>query len=190
MLVGLIEPGQGTSFRSRQVKALFGAHNSYRPEQGTEVIEVVKIVPHPKYSMKIFNDIAIMKLARPVKFGPWVQPACLPSAGEKVPDGATALLSGWGRKDGNSLSFPLAAQASMKLLLIENGSSPDFLHQVTLPVMNPQECVDTFKKNQFPLVLRPEVHMCAGVADGGKDTCQVPRVQRNRRCRKEVLALL
>jgi len=139
--------------QTRTVKALFGAHNSDSPEQGTEKIEVTKVVVHPKYTFKVFNDIAIMKLARPVKFGPWIQPACLPAHGEQVPDGATALLSGWGKS-------------------VENGSSPDVLHQVTLPIINPQECVDMFKKNQYPLNIKTDIMMCAGVPTGGKDTCQ------------------
>jgi len=139
--------------QSRQFKALFGAHNSDIPELGTERIEVVKVVQHPKYTFKVFNDIAIMKLARPVKFGPWIQPACLPAAGEQVPDGATALLSGWGKS-------------------VENGTSPDILHQVTLPIINPQACVDMFKKNQYPLAIKTDIMMCAGVPAGGKDTCQ------------------
>jgi transmembrane serine protease 3 len=138
---------------SRTIKALFGAHNSDSPEKGTEVIEVAQVVTHPKYRMKAFNDIAIMKLVRPVKFGPWIQPACLPAAGEQVPDGATAVVSGWGRN-------------------AENGTGHDLLHQVSLPVINPQECIDMFKKKDYPLAIRPEVHLCAAYPEGGKDTCQ------------------
>jgi len=138
---------------SRNVTALFGAHNNEKPEEGTVAIPVAKIIPHPKYRMKAFNDIAIMKLVRPVKFGPWIQPACLPAAGEIVPEGTTSTIHGWGRS-------------------AEEGTSPPTLHQVSLPVITTQSCAAIFKKNDYPLVLNPEIMLCAAYPEGGKDTCQ------------------
>lgn len=80
--------------------ALFGAHQNNRQEEGTEAIQVEKIVTHPKYRLRAFNDIAIMKLSRPVKFSPSIQPVCLPAAGEQVPDGVLAIVAGWGTSSG------------------------------------------------------------------------------------------
>lgn len=122
--------------------------------------------------MKAFNDIAIMKLVRPVKFGPWIQPVCLPNPGEIVPEGTPAIAHGWGNKEGN-VNFERLCFTTMRKILLENGSSPDVLQQVSLPVITTQSCAETFKKNGYPLVLNPEIMLCAGFPEGGKDTCQV-----------------
>jgi len=140
---------------NRTYTGLFGAHYSgtvQEREKGVESIDVAKYVIHPKYRMKALSDIAVMKLSRPVKFSPWIQPACLPASGEAVVDGTTAVLSGWGRSS-------------------ENVSGPDLLHSVTLPILNPEKCVAEYKSKDYPLAIQPQIHLCAG-GQGGKDTCQ------------------
>jgi len=140
---------------NRTYTGLFGAHYSgtvQEREKGVESIDVAKYVIHPKYRMKALSDIAVMKLTRPVKFSQWIQPACLPALNETVTDGATALLSGWGR-------------------FSENISGPDLLHSVTLPILNPQACVKAYKDKDYPLAIQPVIHLCAG-GQGARDTCQ------------------
>lgn len=49
-------------------------------DDGNEAIhEVETIFTHPKYQPETYdNDIALMKLARPIKFTRFILPACLP----------------------------------------------------------------------------------------------------------------
>lgn len=55
-----------------------------RPEKvyasGPNIIEVVKVMRHKDYMRVIENDIALMKLVKPVEFDVSVQPICLPVA--------------------------------------------------------------------------------------------------------------
>lgn len=43
------------------------------------------------------NDIALIKLSRSAQLGDAVQLACLPPAGDILPNGAPCYISGWGR---------------------------------------------------------------------------------------------
>ena len=48
------------------------------------------------------NDIALLRLKKPLQFNEEVQPACLPNASLKerlYSDGAKTILSGWGELD-------------------------------------------------------------------------------------------
>lgn len=49
-------------------------------DDGNEAIyEVETIFTHPKYQPETYhNDIALMKLAKPIKFSRFILPACLP----------------------------------------------------------------------------------------------------------------
>ncbi len=56
---------------------------------------VEKIISHPSYSRNtIDSDIALMKLATPVKFGTYVKPVCLPKQGQNVPVGTSCYITG------------------------------------------------------------------------------------------------
>lgn len=43
------------------------------------------------------NDIALIKLSHSAQLGDTVQLACLPPAGDILPNGAPCYISGWGR---------------------------------------------------------------------------------------------
>ena len=57
-------------------------------------IPILKVINHPDFSQDCFNDIAILKLAKPLRFNLNVQPACLPDFEPKPNSGA--WVSGWG----------------------------------------------------------------------------------------------
>ena len=44
------------------------------------------------------NDIAILKLEKPLEFNKNIQPACLPSDDFEPEVGSTCFVSGWGTK--------------------------------------------------------------------------------------------
>ena len=63
----------------------------------TEVeIKVRKLIKHPiyQYPSKLNNDIALIKLARPVKLNNDIAIACLPKPKEQVPENSKCFISG------------------------------------------------------------------------------------------------
>lgn len=62
-----------------------------------------RAVLHPQYDAGILDfDAAVLELARPLVFGKYVQPICLPLATQKFPAGRKCVISGWGNtQEGN-----------------------------------------------------------------------------------------
>lgn len=58
---------------------------------------VLRIAKHPAYDADTADfDVAVLELARPLRFGRYVQPACLPAATHVFPPRKKCLISGWG----------------------------------------------------------------------------------------------
>lgn len=58
---------------------------------------VLRIAKHPAYDADTADfDVAVLELARPLPFGRYVQPACLPAATHVFPPRKKCLISGWG----------------------------------------------------------------------------------------------
>ncbi|XP_045617610.1 venom serine protease Bi-VSP isoform X2 [Procambarus clarkii] len=98
------------------------------------------------------NDIAIIKLDKPVTFRKGIKAVCLPLPGRFHNNslvGIPGIVAGWG-----AVSF-------------NNVSSPELLH-VMLPVISQEECA--LKYTRFRQVRIDNSVLCAGV--GGKDACQ------------------
>ena len=51
-------------------------------------------------------------------------------------------------------------------------SSPTILHEVQVPIISNGECEEWFRDAGHPREI-PNIMMCAGYKQGGKDTCQV-----------------
>ena len=93
-----------------------------------------------------------------------MRPICLPSAacgGGRGPEaacltGRTALIAGWGLLRQDSLDYP------------------DVALQVRLPVLSNEQCAGDYADEPFTITSNM---VCAGLPEGGKDTCQVSRLQ-------------
>ena len=115
--------------------------------------DVEEIKDHPAYQGPINNyshDISLLKLASPVTFPSdnKLAPACLPSAGNTFV-GADAVVTGWGRTS-------------------QNGSHPEALREVTIPIISNDDCRAAHGYNWIDHSM-----LCAGfVGTGGKDSCQ------------------
>ena len=60
-------------------------------------IRIDKLIIHPQWSSyTMANDVAIIKLSRPLTFGKTIQPMCLPSKYFKPRIGGMCIASGWG----------------------------------------------------------------------------------------------
>ena len=79
-----------------------------------EVITLSKIFIHPQYNSKtIDNDIALVKLSKPVKYTKYIRPACIPASGSKVKAGADAFVSGWGTTSEGGSTSPILQVAKV-----------------------------------------------------------------------------
>ncbi|XP_003707051.3 uncharacterized protein LOC100882162 isoform X1 [Megachile rotundata] len=120
------------------------------PSPYEQVLRVDHISLHPDYIDNGFiNDIAMLRLEKPVIFSDYVRPVCLPQAEPK--SGTMCTVTGWGQ-------------------LFEIGRIfPDTLQEVQLPVISTEECR---RKTLFlPLYRITSGMLCAGLKDGGRDAC-------------------
>uniref|UniRef100_A0A7M5X943 Uncharacterized protein n=1 Tax=Clytia hemisphaerica TaxID=252671 RepID=A0A7M5X943_9CNID len=80
---------------AREFKVKLGDHDRRRNE-GEQFIQVSKIITHQGYG-RLNNDIALLQLATPAKFGRNVQPVCLPNQGDAPQVGSKCYITGWGK---------------------------------------------------------------------------------------------
>ncbi|KAM9093920.1 serine protease 33 [Sarcophilus harrisii] len=111
-----------------------------------------KVILHPDYSGVdgSLGDIALLKLARPLYFSPWILPACLPEADNPFHTNLTCFVTGWGNvKEGVQLS------------------SPYTLQEAKLPLIDAKECDKILNWHKVT-----DKMICAGYIKGGVDACQ------------------
>ncbi|WP_164014653.1 serine protease [Pyxidicoccus trucidator] len=130
-----------------------GAHDLSRPGAGVQTVQGQTTRYHPAYNPDTtMNDIAVVKLARPIKFTATVQPIALPSADETVPDNASATVAGWG-------------------LTREGGAeTSSILMQVFVPIIGSRELAAAYRPQGIDI--DPYAMLGAGYKQGGKDACQ------------------
>ncbi|XP_053674317.1 chymotrypsin-1-like [Anopheles nili] len=115
------------------------------------VYGIAQVVSHPNYDSRNshLNDIALLKLQRPLEFSEYVQPVKLPESLFEVEDDLDDLgvtLIGWG-------------------LLETGGSSPSTLQRVDYYVVPNEQCNEYHTSTIYPS------HICAAFPDGGKGQC-------------------
>uniref|UniRef100_A0A8C3V059 Peptidase S1 domain-containing protein n=1 Tax=Catharus ustulatus TaxID=91951 RepID=A0A8C3V059_CATUS len=116
------------------------------------------LLPHPSYAGEATSgDLALARLARPVRFGPGLGPVCLPSPTLRFPPGTRCVSTGWGEW---SLSPP---------------ESPRRLRQLEVPLLPLGLCRRLYGTDLGPALpprpIQPDM-LCAGHPEGGKDTCK------------------
>lgn len=59
--------------------------------------KVDKWITHEEYNPSfVENDIALVRLEKPVKYNENIKPACLPKSNTNMYIGSSAVVSGWG----------------------------------------------------------------------------------------------
>lgn len=127
------------------------------------VMESERIIIHPGYTRNIppdvrtnyDNDIALIKLASRVNFGPDLLPICLPEPNRRLDEGELGTVSGFGMTESTKGKSHLVTSADLKYAHI--GVYPLARCQDT-PYMSSKRMA--FTDNMF----------CAGAV--GKDSCQ------------------
>ncbi|XP_054980680.1 transmembrane protease serine 9 [Sorex araneus] len=108
-----------------------------------------RLVLHPQYNPANLDfDVAVLELARPLRFNKFVQPVCLPLAIQKFPVGRKCMISGWGNtQEGNA-------------------TKPDVLQRASVGIIDQKACSALYN---FSLTDRM---LCAGFLEGRVDSCQ------------------
>uniref|UniRef100_A0A224XEI8 Putative trypsin-like serine protease n=1 Tax=Panstrongylus lignarius TaxID=156445 RepID=A0A224XEI8_9HEMI len=115
---------------------------------------ILERIIHPNYKEPaVYNDIALFKLDSDVSLNDWVAPICLHTENEI--NAVKATVTGWGRLD-------FVGDVSPKL------------QEVDITLVNGTECkrlYENYKDTKIPQGIDPNVMICAGEKEGGKDAC-------------------
>lgn len=116
--------------------------------------QAAEIRKHPSYRNSVRNDIALIKLTKPIKFSDTVRPICLPTQGEALPVGKQCAAAGWGRINGATRE------------------TSNVLKQLSAPVQSAATC----QRNQYggwgAGYVEAEM-VCAGSLEGNAGVCSV-----------------
>ncbi|XP_068216461.1 uncharacterized protein [Palaemon carinicauda] len=113
----------------------------------------IKVHPNFKFTPQADRfDVAVITLDSPVRYEPHIQPICLP---EKGTDwlGSYAFAAGWGALESGSRARPKKLQV------------------VDVPILDSRLCEDWHRQKGINVIIYDEM-MCAGYAQGGRDSCQ------------------
>jgi len=143
--------GRQKRFRASQYTVTFGEFDLKKADVGqSQSFKVSEIRVHPRFSgTGFYNDLALFKLERPVRFTQYIQPICLPAQSQRRETFVAQVptIVGWGTT-------------------YYGGRESTLLREVQLPVWRNEDCDRSYLQ---PIT---EVFVCAGYADGGKDACQ------------------
>ncbi|XP_075121039.1 transmembrane protease serine 11C-like [Leptodactylus fuscus] len=113
-------------------------------------LKLQNIIIHENYISGVYvNDIALLHLANPITFTPYIQSACLPDELDFVPDNSSCYVTGWG-----TLTF--------------GGSLSSVLQQAELKIISSALCSSY---QMYDYLIKPSM-ICAGYTEGKIDSCQ------------------
>lgn len=141
---------------------------------------VAHIYKHPFYNLYTLDyDVALLELAGPVHRSRLVRPICLPEPAPRPPDGARCVITGWGsvREGGRPCSGgPGPARGWLATgspqPVSPAGSMVRQLQKAAVRLLSEQTC-----RRFYPVQISSRM-LCAGLPQGGVDSCSVsPRVR-------------
>lgn len=111
------------------------------------------------------NDIGILKLVTPIPEGNGIAYVKLPALGSDPAANSSSTTAGW-LDLSLTLSEKIKANSEYRGSLTLGGSGPPDLRYVDVPIVSRAEC-----KSEYPSSSITENMVCAGVLEGGKDSC-------------------
>ncbi|XP_061446250.1 serine protease 27-like isoform X2 [Rhineura floridana] len=142
-----------------QYSVMLGANKLENSWPYTQLIGVGDIIRNPRYAGEATSgDIALVHLARPVRFTNYIIPICVPAANVDFPAGMKCWVTGWGDiSEGQDLP------------------SPKKLQKLQVPIIDIHTCRKLYNIDMGPNLPQKPIQddmMCAGYAEGMKDTCK------------------
>ncbi|KAL1131783.1 hypothetical protein AAG570_011396 [Ranatra chinensis] len=138
--------------RPDSLTVVAGDHNLYNVEGNEQRVKVTKVVTSGYLEDSFGRDIALLQVKpRIVLDGATTAPICLPQQGQVFQTGSEGILAGWGR-------------------LNEDGSLPEALRHVSLPLVDKNLCDANYTKVGYSRFL----HRCqiCTAAFKNMDSCQ------------------
>uniref|UniRef100_A0A3Q2QTF9 Peptidase S1 domain-containing protein n=1 Tax=Fundulus heteroclitus TaxID=8078 RepID=A0A3Q2QTF9_FUNHE len=144
------------AIKDAEIPSLVTVYLGRQSQEGSNPNEVVRkvaqIVSHPDYNSRTpNNDIALLKLSKPVSFTSYISPVCLAASKSIFSSGVNTWITGWGTI-GSGVPLP----------------SPQNLMEVEVPIVENSQCNSSYGGN-----IITDNMICAGLQEGGKDSCQV-----------------
>lgn len=136
----------------RKLTVQLGERSLYTRPPGSVAVGVVSVAFHPSYTGDALQgaDVALLKLARPVRFSSTIRPVLLAWSGFRLSPGTLCWVTGWGDvRESEGLPKPLQLQ------------------EVDVRTLSLQTC----QQQYAPLQITGEM-LCAGPAQGQKGFCE------------------
>ncbi|XP_069068982.1 serine protease 56 [Pleurodeles waltl] len=126
-----------------------GDYDLSKSDEGETVLGVNRIVIHPKFNPKTFNnDLALVELTTSTVGVGKASPVCLPDFLQDPPAGTPCFIAGWGS-------------------VYQDGPSAEVVMEARVPVLSQDSCRNALGKD-----LLTSTMFCAGYLSGGIDSCQ------------------
>lgn len=151
------DPISGVPVPAQVGNVVAGIHNIKNPDSAYfQRMEISQIIRHPDYDADTNqNDIALFKLAEPVTLNERIQIIPMNTDPSLTISGTSAIVTGWGMTGTNT-------------------NKSNVLKQVSLPVVNNQECNDIYQNSDITggtLITITEGMICAGGIQN-QDSCE------------------
>lgn len=122
-----------------------------------EDFSVLEAIKHPDFRPPtVYNDIALIKLNKRVKFNRFIRPACLHTSTDT--DAPRYIVTGWGNTEFGA-------------------DRNNVLQRIILDKVSQEQCNETFagsfSQRRLKYRIVPETQICAGTRTAEKDQCQV-----------------
>lgn len=120
------------------------------------------IASHPQFNPRTFEyDLALLRFYEKVPFRKNILPVCIPEGNASYVN-KWATVTGWGR-------------------LYEDGPLPDLIQHVKMPIITNKECEQMYNQAGYIEDI-PYIFICAGLAKGGRDSCEVGALPERSEC--------
>jgi len=127
-----------------------GSHHVEQAEAGEETRLVEQILQHPDYKNVTRNDIALLKIERPLKFSNTIRPICLPEQVEAIPSTKkSCMAAGWGRINRH------------------DGETAETLMELEVPVHDANTCRNSWGEEYIENQM-----ICSGPLDASAGMCE------------------
>ncbi|XP_041127761.1 coagulation factor VII-like [Polyodon spathula] len=136
---------------AKKLKVVAGEHKTKEHEGTEQSIAVVEMIIHKEYAAQSAdNDIALLRLEKPIIYNDYAVPICLPEKQLAVHELAAirySTVSGWGK-------------------LSDGGPTSSILRRLEVPRLKTQDCIENSKLNITDNMF------CAGYFEGKQDSCK------------------
>ncbi|XP_078508705.1 serine protease 27-like isoform X3 [Lissotriton helveticus] len=156
----------GHSYAQSSYKVCMGMYQLSSSNPNSVCSEVKSIIYNTLYTATgTPGDILLLELNTKVNYTNFIMPICLPNSTVEFPSGLNCWVTGWGNiASSTPLLYPMTMQ------------------EVMVPLIDQPTCDYLYHKGSSVSSMKPIIlsdMICAGYVNGGKDSCQTNKLQKN-----------